>query len=385
MNTPQVMDLQVDISQTSPMPLRGSFSCAPGQMLALVGPSGAGKTSMLRVLAGLLHPENARVSVGSDIWCDTAQGLHMPPQQRRVGLVFQNYALMPHMNAVDNVALAMLHLPSAQRLQQARDWLQRMGLTPDQQQRLPALLSGGQQQRVALARALARQPRLLLMDEPFSAVDQMSRRSLYGLIADLRRDLHIPIVLVTHDLSEARQLADKLVVMDAGEVLQEGTPAHIYRSPRNARVADLVGIPNRFHGRWLGNRGPHALPEGFAWLEWLPHADAKSGLALMVKDKGRLKTWGQPVTWVIQGDGFQVNPLLTEDEASDSQRLVLHAQVSSLRSLGEISLATLALDEPAGTQLQLTLSGTQRHNVQTGQQISVSMDCRWIHVMPVRR
>jgi molybdate transport system ATP-binding protein len=88
---------------------------------------------------------------------------------------------------------------------------------------------------------------------------------------------------------------------------------------------------------------------------------------------------------VIQGDGFQVNPLLTEDEASDSQRLVLHAQVNSLRSLGEISLATLALDEPAGTQLQLTLSGTQRHNVQTGQQISVSMDCRWIHVMPVRR
>jgi molybdate transport system ATP-binding protein len=127
------------------------------------------------------------------------------------------------------------------------------------------------------------------------------------------------------------------------------------------------------------------LPEGFAWLEWLPHADAKSGLALMVKDKGRLKTWGQPVTWVIQGDGFQVNPLLTEDAASDSQRLVLHAQVSALRSLGEISLATLALDEPAGTQLQLTLSGTQRHNVQTGQQISVSMDCRWIHVMPVRR
>ena len=346
MNTPQTLDLQVDISQTNPMPLRGSFSCAPGQMLALVGPSGAGKTSMLRVLAGLLQPENAKVSVGSHTWCDTAQGLHIPPQQRRVGLVFQNYALMPHMNAVDNVALAILHLPSAQRLQKARDWLQRMGLTPEQQQRLPALLSGGQQQRVALARALARQPRLLLMDEPFSAVDQMSRRSLYGLIADLRRDLHIPIVLVTHDLNEARQLADKLVVMDAGEVLQEGTPAHIYRSPRNARVADLVGIPNRFHGRWLGSRGPHALPEGFAWLEWLPHAEAKSGLALVVKDKGRLKTWGQPVTWVIQGDGFHVNPSLTDDATTDNQRLVLHVHVSALRSLGEISLASLTLAEP---------------------------------------
>jgi molybdate transport system ATP-binding protein len=91
------------------------------------------------------------------------------------------------------------------------------------------------------------------------------------------------------------------------------------------------------------------------------------------------------VTWVIQGDGFQVNPLLTEDAATDNQQLVLHAHVSALRSLGEISLATVALDEPEGTQLQLTLSGTQRQNVQTGQQISVSMDCRWIHVMPVRR
>ena len=385
MNTQQAMDLQVEISQTSPMPLRGSFSCAPGQMLALVGPSGAGKTSMLRVLAGLMQAAHARVCVGGVLWCDTAQGLHMPPQQRHVGLVFQNYALMPHMNAMDNVALAMLHLPSAQRLQQARDWLQRMGLTREQQQRMPALLSGGQQQRVALARALARQPRLLLMDEPFSAVDQMSRRSLYGLIADLRRDLHIPIVLVTHDLHEARQLADKLVVMDAGEVLQEGTPAHIYRSPRNARVADLVGIPNRFHGRWLGNAGPHALPDGFAWLEWLPQADASSGLALVVKDKGRLKTSGQAVTWVIQGDGFEVNPSPIENAAKDKQRVVLQAQVSALRSLGEISLATLALEMPAGTQLQLTLSGAQRQNVQTGQQLTVSMDCRWIHVMPVRK
>ena len=385
MNTQQAMDLQVEISQTSPMPLRGSFSCAPGQMLALVGPSGAGKTSMLRVTAGLLHAENARVSVGGEIWCDTTQGLHMPPQQRHVGLVFQNYALMPHMNAIDNVALAMLHLPSAQRIQQSRDWLQRMGLTQEQQLRLPALLSGGQQQRVALARALARQPRLLLMDEPFSAVDQMSRRSLYGLIADLRRDLHIPIVLVTHDLHEARQLADKLVVMDAGEVLQEGTPAHIYRSPRNARVADLVGIPNRFHGRWLGNSGPHALPDGFAWLEWLPQADAPSGLALVIKDKGRLKTPGQAVTWVIQGDGFEVNPPSIEDAANDSQRVVLQAQVSALRSLGEISLASLAIEAPASTQLQLTLSGVQRQSVQTGQRVTVIMDCRWIHVMPVRK
>jgi len=376
--------LQVEISQSLPMPLQGSFSCAPGQMLALVGPSGAGKTSMLRMLAGLLSPARAKVSVGTEIWCDTASGIHVRTQERRVGLVFQNYALMPHMTAMENVALAMLHLPRLSRMQQAGEWLKRMGLTTAEQQRLPALLSGGQQQRVALARALAREPRLLLMDEPFSAVDQMSRRGLYGLIADLRRDLQMPIVLVTHDLFEARQLADKLVVMDAGQVLQEGTPAHIYRSPRNARVADLVGIPNRFHGRWLGADGPHPLPAGLAWLEWLPTPDASAGLPLVVIDKGRLKTAGQAVTWVIQSDGIEANPLTAMDASTDPQTVNLNAQVSQLRSLGEMSLATLQLQALAGCQLQLTLSGANRQQLQLGQSLTVRMDCRWIHVMPVR-
>jgi molybdate transport system ATP-binding protein len=384
MSLDQDIDLHIDISQSSPMLLQGSFSCKAGQLLALVGPSGAGKTSMLRALAGLLQPAVASIRVGGDIWCDTEQGIHMPAQQRHVGLVFQNYALMPHMSAAENVALAMLHLPKSQRMQQASDWLNRMGLTADQQQRQPASLSGGQQQRVALARALARQPRLLLLDEPFSAVDHMSRRVLFSLIAELRRDLRIPIVLVTHDLNEARQLADKLVVMDAGQVLQEGTPAHIYRSPRNARVADLVGIPNRFHGRWLGHEGPHRLPEGFAWLEWLALPDAPSGLPLVVKDKGRLKKTGQAVNWVIQGDGFQVNDFEPRDTSQDPESLVLQARLSDLRSLGEISMATLALQLPQGVQLQLTLSGAQRQHLQPAQLLSVRMDCRWIHVMPVR-
>ena len=108
--------LQVEISQSLPMPLHGSFSCSSGQMLALVGPSGAGKTSMLRMLAGLLQPAQARVSVGDEIWCDTSCGVHMRTQQRRVGFVFQNYALMPHMTAIENVALAMLHLPRKIRI-----------------------------------------------------------------------------------------------------------------------------------------------------------------------------------------------------------------------------------------------------------------------------
>ena len=377
------LGLHVSVSQHLPMPLQGSFSCEPGQMLALVGPSGAGKTSMLRLMAGLLKPSQAKVQIAGEIWCDTDQGICLSARQRLVGLVFQNYALMPHMNAIDNVSLAMLHLPVKARVHAAIDWLNRMGLTPEQQQRLPAMLSGGQQQRVALARALARQPKLLLMDEPFSAVDQMSRRGLYTLIADLRRDLHIPIVLVTHDLNEARQLADKLVVMDAGQVLQEATPAHIHRAPRNARVADLVGIPNRFHGRWSGAQEPYPAPQGYAWLQWLSSPQDTQGVHLLVHDKGRLKKQNQAVTWVIQGDGLSVHDH-APDVISNPPSIALTARLTSLRSLGEISLATLVLDKPAGCQMQLTLSGSWRQHLQPEQTVAVHMDCSWIHVMPVR-
>ncbi|MBS3997968.1 MAG: ATP-binding cassette domain-containing protein, partial [Hydrogenophaga sp.] len=226
------MSLQVRIDQTLPMRLSGSFQCAPGQLVALVGPSGAGKTSLLRGVAGLMKPQNARISVGTACWCDTGQRLFVPPQQRNVGLVFQDYALMPHMNALDNVALP---LRGPQRLARAQEMLRRVGLTPEQMQRRPAQLSGGQQQRVAVARALVREPAVLLLDEPFSAVDQMNRQTLYALLAELREDIAVPMVLVTHDLNEARLLADELVVMAEGVVLQQGRADAIHRAPRNAR------------------------------------------------------------------------------------------------------------------------------------------------------
>lgn len=212
--------LFVQVAQEMPMPLAGEFRCEAGELLAIVGPSGAGKTSMLRAMAGLLKPRTGRIVVSGEVWCDTQSDIHLSPQQRHVGLVFQNYALMPHLSALDNVALSLLHLPARERRTRAAHWLDHVKLTCEQQARRPATLSGGQQQRVAVARALAREPRLLLLDEPFSAVDQMSRQGLYELLADLRRDLHVPIVLVTHDLTEARQLADSVVVMDAGRVLQ---------------------------------------------------------------------------------------------------------------------------------------------------------------------
>ncbi|MRS98044.1 ATP-binding cassette domain-containing protein [Ralstonia pickettii] len=366
--------LDFEIEQRRPMPLTGAFACRAGELLAVVGPSGAGKTSMMRVLAGLMRPENGRIAVGREVWCDTARGIYVPAQHRHVGLVFQNYALMPHLSAVDNVALSLLHLPGRTRREQARQWLEHMHLTPEQQSRRPVALSGGQQQRVAVARALAREPRLLLLDEPFSAVDQMSRRSLYALLADLRRELAIPIVLVTHDLAEARLLADQLVVLDGGTVLQQGAPHTIHFAPRNARVAELVGVQNHFTGQWLGP----AHTKGWGLLRWTA-SDGASGDApvLTVRDKGRIPA-GQLVTWVIPNDGIALV------DGSPTQVGGFLATVQEARHLGEISLASLALSKMPDTVVRVTLSGPTRSQLTVGQPCCVRLDLGLIHVMPLR-
>lgn len=344
---------------------------------------------MLRVLAGLMRPTAGCVSVGAEVWTDSTQRLHISPRHRHVGLVFQNYALMPHLDACANVALALLHLPSGVRRQRAMQWLERVGLDASMAHRRPSALSGGQQQRVAVARALAREPRLLLLDEPFSAVDQMNRQGLYALLSDLRADLHIPIVLVTHDLQEARLLADTMVVMDAGQVLQSDTPSRIYRSPRNRRVAELVGIQNRFVGRWTGP----AEQAGMGWLEWhaIGAGSSEAGVLavpLCVVDKGRIAV-GQQVSWVIQGDGLHVlharsNPRPEPLEPSPSGQVLVAARVQSLRHLGEVSLATLTLAPLPGVEVRLVLSGPSRTPLEEGAEVTLSLDTAWVHVMPTR-
>ncbi len=366
--------LGVELEQTLPMPLRGTLRCEAGELLALVGPSGAGKTSLMRVLAGLMRPQRGRVVVGDEVWCDTAQGIFLPPQRRHVGLVFQNYALMPHLDAQDNVALSLLHLPRTERMTQARHWLNHVGLSEELHARRPAALSGGQQQRVAVARALAREPKLLLLDEPFSAVDQMNRQGLYRLLADLLRELAIPIVLVTHDLNEASMLADRLVVMDAGEVLQHGSPEHIQNAPRNARVADLVGIRNRFEGVWLGP----ADVAGQGLLRWVGTAESgKSGTVLTVRDKGKVPP-GQAVHWIIPSDGIALVEPRGQDGPADFE-----AEVNEARHLGEITLVTLNLPAVPGARLVLTVSGARRQGLTAGARLGVRLDLSRVHVMPL--
>lgn len=366
------MTLRVHIDQQAPMRLRGSFQCEPGQMVALVGPSGAGKTSLLRVIAGLMRPQQARITVGDACWCDSTSGIFVPPQRRQVGLVFQDYALMPHMSALHNVALP---LHDADRLARAAEMLRRVGLPPELATRRPAQLSGGQQQRVAVARALVRNPAVLLLDEPFSAVDQMNRQKLYALLAELREDIAVPMVLVTHDLTEARLLADELVVMADGEVLQQGRPEVIHRSPRNARVADLVGIVNRFDGCWEGA----ADAPGWGQMRWLGTAGA--GPLLRVRDKGKVEL-GQHVTWVIPGEGLA---LCNGAPPADPRWLCLPAQVLTQHHLGDVTLLRLQAEQPADTTLQLMLTGLPHTQLPAaGDAVQLRLDLSLVHIMPSR-
>jgi ABC-type sulfate/molybdate transport systems ATPase subunit len=214
--------------------LRVGLTVAPGETVALVGPSGAGKSTVLRAVAGLLTPDDGRVALGEDVWFDARAGVRpWPPERRAVGLVFQDHALFPHLTVLQNVAFG----GTAQR---ARELLERFGIGALAAER-PGRLSGGERQRVALARALARDPGVLLLDEPLSALDAHTRAIVRGELATLLRTLAIPALLVTHDHRDALALADRVGVIVAGALRQVGTPAELLRAPADPFVATFTG------------------------------------------------------------------------------------------------------------------------------------------------
>lgn len=220
------MALTVTLTARAPIPLHVDFTVARGELLAISGPSGAGKSSILRSIAGLCTPTEAFVAIGGEIWTDTSRRINRPAHQRHLGKVFQSYALFPHMTALQNVASALRGIARIERDRRAMHWLAAVQLEHCAAS-LPGALSGGQRQRVALARALAREPQLLLLDEPFSASDPTTREQLYREISALKRALNIPVLLVTHDLDEAQLLADRLLVLDGGHSVHSGRVAEL--------------------------------------------------------------------------------------------------------------------------------------------------------------
>jgi len=210
-----------------------------GGLTVLFGPSGSGKSLTLQALAGLFPLDAARMTLGDTIWQDSKVGIFVPPQQRRVGYVPQNYALFPHLTVAQNIAFGMKKgSRQAERVAELVNLMQLDGL----EQRRPTQLSGGQQQRVALARAMAVNPRLLLLDEPFSALDAAVRESLREELRAFYERVKIPTILVTHDIQEVQQLADTVVIIQQGNVLQVGMQREVFRSPRTPNVASLVAM-----------------------------------------------------------------------------------------------------------------------------------------------
>ncbi len=220
--------------------LRVTFDVIPGSCLALAGPSGAGKTTVLRVLAGTVRPDSGRVANGSEVWVDTAMRIWRAAEQRRCGYVFQDYALFPHLSAWRNVAYGLRSLGRTQRRARALELLERFGLA-DRADARPRALSGGERQRVALARALAPQPDVLLLDEPLSALDARTRASAARELSAILHSLEIPTVLVTHDFNEAALLGDEIGVIDGGAIIQRGSASELAASPATAFVADFTG------------------------------------------------------------------------------------------------------------------------------------------------
>jgi molybdate transport system ATP-binding protein len=242
-----------------------------GEVVALLGPNGAGKTTLLRAVAGLVPFNSGHVLLDGKVLEDTATGQYVPTERRPIGFVFQDYLLFPHLSVVDNVAFGLRSrgMPRGAAAEKAVEWLGRVGLEGYARAK-PAELSGGQRQRVALARALAPDPRLLLLDEPLAALDVTTR-------AEVRRDLkrHLASfqgirLVVTHDPLEAVALADRLIVMENGRLVQTGTPAEVTERPRSQYVADLVGV-NLIRGE--ADHGTVRTPGGTA----VAAAGAESG------------------------------------------------------------------------------------------------------------
>lgn len=360
--------LMLNLAQEGPIPLQSEFTCQAGELVALVGPSGSGKSTILRAIAGLYAPQSGRVVCNSEVWLDTQAGRSLSPQKRRVGMMFQEPALFPHMSALDNLRIALDHIPAEHRRAKALDWLERVNLGGLEDRR-PHALSGGQQQRIALARALAREPRVLLLDEPFSAVDRVTRRKLQAELVALRQDIKIPVVLVTHDLEEATVLADRICVLHHGKTLDFGLPDRIMTRPNSPLTARLVDLPNIYEGVIEAPKGG----SDFLTLRW-------NNVVLEVESEASVKV-GEKVSWVIP-PAFVVFHQRKRPSKGERENPV-SGRVTEVLTFGETCRVTMLVDGMDNCPLVISLNAhvARRNEVKIGESISVSLLARGIHLM----
>ena len=356
--------IQIDIALTlGDFRLASKLQVGPG-ITVLFGQSGAGKTLTLEAVAGLLTPDCGRIAIHSRPVFDASAGLNVPPYDRRLGYVVQSYALFPHLTVAQNVTYGVFDLPRAEREHRVAGLLRTLGIQ-DLADRRPAQISGGQAQRTALARALVRRPEALLLDEPFAALDEGVALTLRRELRRLVRDLDLPVLMVTHDLTEASHIGDRIAVMDAGQVLQIGDRPHVLQRPRTARVARLLGIANVLEGKVAGSENGTAVHTPIGPLQ-----TAQTGIT-----KG-------PVHIAIRADRI----ILTRPDRPDERPNILDIQITDEADFGHsrtlyARVADAASPDDPTVEIQIAPHPYQVMGVATRRHWRVHIPPDAVHVM----
>ncbi|MFV0422349.1 ABC transporter ATP-binding protein [Oleidesulfovibrio sp.] len=323
-----------------------SFTLEQGEIGCLLGPSGCGKTTLLRTIAGFERIASGRISI---VGVEVAGSGFLPPERRGIGMVFQDYALFPHLTVAQNVAIGLRGLSRQEQRQRVKSLLETVGLGSEHG-RYPHELSGGQQQRVALARALAPEPALLLMDEPFSNLDVALREKLSAEIRDILKERSMTALMVTHNQNEAFAMADKVGVLACGTMRQWGSPLAVYQHPADAVVASFIGEGTLLCGAMS--------------------ADGTVSCALGTVAAGNCS---------VSSSGEQVVALIRPENITCSDTSGTHVRAVSRTFRGHNSLYTLQVE--SGEEIQALFSSTM--NLQTGQRISICLNENNLSVFPV--
>jgi iron(III) transport system ATP-binding protein len=314
-----------------------TFSVGDKEFFSLLGPSGCGKSTVLRCVAGLEEPSEGEIYIGGTRVNSTADGINVPTELRPIGMVFQNYAVWPHMTVHDNVAYPLKLKKLAKQVIETKlaAALRTVGLER-LADRYPSQLSGGEQQRVALARALIKEPEVLLLDEPLSNLDAKLREQMRFELKDLQRRTAIPILYVTHDQSEALAMSDRLAVMNAGRIVQIGVPAEIYARPADRFVADFIGLMNFVPGRILARSGEEATVEflGSYRLSVIDRSDLNGECVVAVRPEDISLSQTGPIRCRVEVSNYSGN-LIDYKITADGFALRVQTPKTSIYKEGE--------------------------------------------------
>ncbi|MFO8046631.1 MAG: ABC transporter ATP-binding protein [Halomonas sp.] len=329
-----------------------SLEVNPGEIVCLLGPSGCGKSTLLRIAAGLEGVQRGQVALGGQSMGHAGRS-HVPPEKRNVGLAFQDSALFPHLSVLDNVAFGLKSQPVAQRRRRAFELLELLGM--ERYARVfPHMLSGGQQQRIALARALAPSPQLMLLDEPFSSLDARLRDRIRDDTLHVLKKVGAGVLLVTHDPEEAMFMADRIVLMREGKVVQAGTPLDLYCAPTDPFVVNFFGEVNELEGRVVD--GKVSTPVGDVSGGGLPD--------------------GSPVQVMIRPEALRVVPL---DEPLEQH----HSHVIMAKLLGRTSLLHICAHAPDGQETHMHARSPGLFLPREGQPVMIGLDASQVFVFPL--